>query len=47
MADRERVELSIAGQNLLKRVHAEFHDQNGLNHILLERRVVAKITWRF
>ena len=43
----ERIELSVAGQNLLKRSHAEFHDQNGLTHILLERRVVAKIVWRF
>jgi iron complex outermembrane recepter protein len=43
----ERVELSIVGQNLLKAVHAEFHDQNGLNHIFLERRAVAKITRRF
>ncbi len=43
----ERVELSIVGQNLLKGVHAEFHDQNGLSHILLERRAIAKITWRF
>ena len=43
----ERVDLSISGQNLLHGTHPEFHDQNGLNHILLERRFVAKITWRF
>jgi iron complex outermembrane receptor protein len=43
----ESVDLSVGGQNLLLGTHAEFHDQNGLNHILLERRFVAKITWRF
>jgi iron complex outermembrane receptor protein len=43
----ERVELSLAGQNLLKGTHPEFHDQNGLTHIFLERRFVAKVTWRF
>ena len=43
----ERVELSVSGQNLLRSTHAEFHDQNGLNHILVERRVVGHITWRF
>jgi iron complex outermembrane recepter protein len=43
----EQIELSIAGQNLLRPRHAESGDAYGLDHTLVERSVVGKITWRF
>ena len=43
----EQVELSVAGQNLLRTLHAEFGDGYGLDHTLVQRSVVGKVTWRF
>jgi iron complex outermembrane receptor protein len=43
----ERTEFSLAGQNLLQRQHAEFPDEVGLLHSLVERSITAKFTWRF
>jgi iron complex outermembrane receptor protein len=41
------IELSVAGQNLLTPRHAEFHDAYEVNHTLVERSVLGKITLRF
>jgi iron complex outermembrane receptor protein len=41
------IELSLAGQNLLTPRHAEFHDAYEVNHTLVERSVLGKITLRF
>jgi iron complex outermembrane receptor protein len=41
------IELSLAGQNLLAPRHAEFHDAYEVNHTLVERSVLGKITLRF
>jgi len=41
------LELSVAGQNLLAPRHAEFHDAYEVNHTLVERSVLGKITLRF
>jgi iron complex outermembrane receptor protein len=43
----EKIELSVAGSNLLQPRHDEFNDQAGLLHTPVERRVFAKVTWRF
>jgi iron complex outermembrane receptor protein len=43
----ESVELSVTGSNLLQPRHAEFGDQAGLLHTLVQRSVFAKMTWRF
>jgi iron complex outermembrane receptor protein len=41
------IDLSLAGQNLLAPRHAEFHDAYEVNHTLVERSVLGKITLRF
>jgi len=41
------IDLNLAGQNLLTPRHAEFHDANEVNHTLVARSVLAKITFRF
>jgi iron complex outermembrane receptor protein len=43
----ESVELSVAGQNLLRPRHPEFHDALQVNRTQIERSVLGKITWRF
>jgi iron complex outermembrane receptor protein len=44
----ERVELSLAGQNLLKDHHAEFNDQfQAVNSSQVKRSAYAKLTWQF
>jgi iron complex outermembrane receptor protein len=43
----ESTELSVTGSNLLQPQHAEFSDQYGLLHTLVERSVFVKVTWRF
>ena len=47
MADRRVLELSIVGQNLLQPRHAEFPDFHIIDHMLDQRSVFGKITWRF
>ena len=42
----EYLEFSVVGQNLLMPRHAEFPDEYGLNHTLLERSLFVKLTWR-
>jgi iron complex outermembrane recepter protein len=44
---RESLELSVVGQNLLTPRHAEFPNQDFIEHTLVERSVSAKIAWRF
>ena len=41
------LELSVAGQNLLTPRHAEFPDELGASHTLIERSVFGKVVWRF
>jgi iron complex outermembrane recepter protein len=43
----ESLELSISGQNLLTPRHAEFTDELGTSHTVVERSVFGKISWRF
>jgi hypothetical protein len=43
----EFTEISVVGQSLLTRLHAEFHNAYEVRHTLVERRVFGKITWRF
>jgi iron complex outermembrane receptor protein len=43
----ELIELSVTGSNLLQPRHAEYGDQDGLLHTLVERSVSGKVTWRF
>jgi len=43
----EMVELSVSGQNLLSSGHAEFPDELGTSHTLVERSAFGKIAWRF
>jgi iron complex outermembrane receptor protein len=43
----EFTEVSVVGQNLLTRLHAEFHDDFGLQRTLVERSVFGKIAWHF
>jgi iron complex outermembrane receptor protein len=43
----EFTEFSIVGQNLLTHLHAEFHDEFGLQRTLVERSVFGKIAWHF
>ncbi len=43
----ESIELSVTGSNLFLPRHAEFGDQEGLLHTLVERSVAGKVTWRF
>jgi len=45
---KERMELSVTGQNLLKDHHVEFNDQfQSVNSSQLKRSAYAKFTWRF
>jgi len=44
---KPRLELSVAGQNLLTPLHAEFHNAYELRRTLIERSIYGKITWRF
>lgn len=41
------VELSLVGQNLLTPLHAEFGDAFEVNHTLVERSALVRMTWRF
>ncbi len=43
----ESVELSLVGQNLLTPRHSEFGDAFEVNHTLIERAALVKLTWRF
>jgi iron complex outermembrane recepter protein len=43
----ERLELSIAGQNLLRPFHVEFANAFEVNATQTERSVVGKVTWQF
>jgi len=43
----EFAEFSIVGQNLLAPRHAEFPDFQLIDHMLDQRSVFGKITWRF
>jgi len=43
----ESLEFSIAGQNLLTPRHAEFPDELGASHTVIERSVFGKVVWRF
>ena len=43
----EFVELSVVGQNLLEPRHAEFPDIHFIDHMLEQRSIFGKITWRF
>ncbi len=43
----ESTELSITGQNLLQPRHAEFPDFELVDHMLDQRSIFGKITWRF
>jgi len=43
----ESVELSVAGQNLLRPRHPEFHDAYQVLGTEINRSVYGKITWRF
>jgi hypothetical protein len=44
--DRQ-LELSVAGQNLLRPLHLEFANAFEVDHTQVERSVVGKMTWRF
>ncbi len=44
---REYTEFSVTGQNLLQPRHAEFPDFQLIDHMLDQRSVFGKITWRF
>lgn len=43
----EFVEVSLTGQNLLQPSHAEFPDFQLIDHMLNQRSIFGKITWRF
>jgi outer membrane receptor for ferric coprogen and ferric-rhodotorulic acid len=44
----EHLQLSVAGQNLLKDHHEEFNDfQQSVNSTQVKRSVYAKFTWQF
>jgi iron complex outermembrane recepter protein len=43
----EFMEFSIVGQNLLEPRHAEFPDIDFIDHMLDQRSIFGKITWRF
>jgi iron complex outermembrane receptor protein len=43
----ESLEFSVGGQNLLTPEHAEFPDELGTSHTLIERNVFGRVTWRF
>lgn len=43
----EFTEFSIVGQNLLQPRHAEFPDIDFIDHMLDQRSIFGKITWRF
>lgn len=43
----EFLEFSIVGQNLLEPRHAEFPDIDFIDHMLDQRSIFGKITWRF
>jgi len=43
----EFTEVSLVGQNLLTRLHAEFHDDYEVQRTLVERSVFGKIAWHF
>jgi hypothetical protein len=43
----ESTELSVVGQNLLQPRHAEFPDIHFIDHMLDQRSIFGKITWRF
>jgi hypothetical protein len=43
----ESLEFSVAGQNLLTPRHAEFPDELGASHTVIERSVFGKVVWRF
>jgi hypothetical protein len=43
----EWTEFSITGQNLLQPRHAEFPDFQLIDHMLDQRSLFGKITWRF
>lgn len=43
----EFLELSVAGQNLLAPRHAEFPDFQLIDHMLDQRSIFGKLTWRF
>jgi iron complex outermembrane receptor protein len=43
----ESTEFSIVGQNLLAPRHAEFPDVAFIDHMLDQRSIFGKITWRF
>jgi iron complex outermembrane receptor protein len=43
----EFTEFSITGQNLLEPRHAEFPDSQLIDHMLDQRSIFGKITWRF
>ncbi len=41
------IEAGVTGQNLLSPRHPEFADAYGVDHTLVERSVIGKITWKF
>lgn len=43
----ESFEFSVTGQNLFEGRHAEFADAFGIDHTLVRRSVLGKLTWRF
>jgi iron complex outermembrane recepter protein len=43
----ERSEISVVGQNLLSGRHAEFPDEEGVAHILVQRSVFGRVAFRF
>jgi iron complex outermembrane receptor protein len=43
----ESLEFSVSGQNLLTPRHAEFPDELGASHTVIERSVFGKVVWRF
>jgi len=43
----EYLDLSVVGQNLLQSRHAEFPDFQFIDHMLDQRSVFGKVTWRF
>jgi hypothetical protein len=43
----EGTEISVVAQNLLRPLHAEFHNDFDLQRTLVARSVFGKITWRF
>jgi iron complex outermembrane receptor protein len=43
----ERLDVSVVGQNLLSRRHAEFPDDVGVDHTLVARSVFVRFTFKF